>query len=273
MALPSNFLLHYLTFQGICHSGCWSSGLSWVFLLWDAVSSPLWMSSTLVLLPSLRKKNREPHSWQEKVGAKRVKIALEELFLPTPHHPSFSSFFTFSFAPFYIWVKESLHYLMPSFFWEKKFLPFFGKTKFLHWFCHPQSHGKNLTSPTNYLILSTVEKMSRIFHSSPRLSPVFSDTGLCKGDFCFSLRENTCNLDFFFPACSPYSWIMTQMFLVYSPEMLLLPVGLISADISSMPGEFRAGSFLGLKESFLWKLKADFQLFAHWTIGDKAEQH
>lgn len=114
------------------------------------------MSSILVLLPSLRKKNREPHSQQEKVGAKRVKIALEELFLPTPHHPSFTSFFTFSFAPFSIWVRENLCYLMSSFFWEKKVLPFFGKIEFLHWFCHPQSHGKEANFCN--LILSTVEK-------------------------------------------------------------------------------------------------------------------
>lgn len=132
------------------------------------------MSSILVLLPPLRKKNREPHSQQEKVGAKRVKIALEELFLPTPHHPSFSSFFTFSFAPFYIWVKESLHYLLPSFFWEKKLLPFFGKIKFLHWFCHPQSHGKNLTSPTNYLILSNVEKNVQNCSLEPQAEPCLS---------------------------------------------------------------------------------------------------
>lgn len=66
----------------------------WLLFSWPLVgvfgmrrcSKPLWMSSILVLLPSLRKMNREPHSQQEKVGAKRVKILLEELFLPIPHH-------------------------------------------------------------------------------------------------------------------------------------------------------------------------------------------
>lgn len=129
-----------LPFQGICLSGCCSAGPSWVFLARGAVPSPLWTSSILVLLPSLRKMNREPHSEQEKVGAKRVKIAMEELFLPTP---CFSSFFTASFAAFSTWAKENLHYLMPNFIWEKKVLPFFAKIKFLHLLCCPQSHGKN----------------------------------------------------------------------------------------------------------------------------------
>jgi len=46
-------------------------------------------------------------TFQEKVGAKAVKIALEELSLPTPLHPSSSSFFTFSVTAFCTWAKEN----------------------------------------------------------------------------------------------------------------------------------------------------------------------
>lgn len=49
-------------------------------------------------------------------------------------------------------------------------------------------------------------------HSSPRLSPVFDATGLCNRDFCFSPRENTCSLDFFFPVCSRHSCIVPGVF-------------------------------------------------------------
>lgn len=64
--------------------------------------------------------------------------------------------------------------------------------------------------------------MSRIVHSNPRLIPVFDVSGFCNRNFCFSLRENTCSLDFFFPACSPCSWIVTQVLLGCGPEMILL---------------------------------------------------
>lgn len=66
-------------------------------------------------------------AFQEKVGAKVIKIAVEKLFLPTLLHPSSSSFFTFIFAAFCTWAKAKQLYLMPSFFRRSSF--FFWKNQ------------------------------------------------------------------------------------------------------------------------------------------------
>lgn len=142
-----------LTCQRICHSGSCSAGPCLGIFGVRCCSKPF----ANIQHPRAASFSKEDEqrtaltamAFQEKVGAKVVKIALEELFLPTPLHPSSTSFFTFSFAAFCMSAKENRLYLMPNCFREKKVRSFFGRRKFLHWFLCPRSHGKNwLLQPT-----------------------------------------------------------------------------------------------------------------------------
>lgn len=76
---------------------------------------------------------------------------------------------------------------------------------------------------------------------------------------------------------TPAAWISSSLyapptaalFLVYFPEMLLLPVGLISADTSSMPWEFRAGSFWSSRRPFD---RSSTQTFSFWSLDNPRQR-
>lgn len=148
-----HFPPHCLTCQGICHFGSCSAGPCLGIFGVRCCSKPF-ANNQHPCAASFSKEDEQrtaltAMAFQEKMGPKVVKIALEELSLPTLLHSSSSSFFTFSFTAFCTWAKENRLYLMPSFFWEKKALSLFGRRKFLHWFHCPWSHGKNwLLQPT-----------------------------------------------------------------------------------------------------------------------------
>lgn len=106
MTLPSDTSLAISSLaKGFATLALVQLDLVWVFLEWGAVPALLQIHSILVLRLSFSKKDERKSALAAvalhgKVGAKAVKIALEELSLPTPLHPSSSSFLTFSFAVF-----------------------------------------------------------------------------------------------------------------------------------------------------------------------------
>lgn len=106
-----HFPPHCLTCQRICHSGSCSARPR-LGIFGVRCSSKPFVNIQHPRASSFSKEDEQrtaltAMAFQEKVGAKAVKIALEELFLPTPLHPSSSSFFTFSFAAFCTWAKEN----------------------------------------------------------------------------------------------------------------------------------------------------------------------
>lgn len=97
--------------QGICQSGPCSTGLCLGIFGVRCCSKPfvniLHSGASFFSKEDEQRTTLTAMTFQEKVGTQVIKIALEELSLPTPLHPSSSSFFTFSFTAFCSWAKEN----------------------------------------------------------------------------------------------------------------------------------------------------------------------